>query len=257
MISEAVHDGGFRVTFSGTSADELFTGYYDHFILHLNEVRDRDDYDYYLSTWEEHIGRHVRNPVLKNPDLYHDDPDFREHVFDGSAELTPYLLTDLAEPYAEERFTDNLLRNRMMNELFHEVTPVILHEDDLNSMLYSIENRSPYLDSRLLKFAASIPSRHLIREGFGKYLLRESMDGILNDQVRNDRCKKGFNASINSMIDLSDADVRAYLLDPQAEVFEIIDRKKMTALFDRFSIPNHLSKFIFNFINARIFLEQN
>ena len=65
------------------------------------------------------------------------------------------------------KFTDSLLRNRMMNELFHEATPVILHEDDLNSMLYSIENRSPFLDTSLLKFAASIPSEHLIKHGYG------------------------------------------------------------------------------------------
>jgi asparagine synthase (glutamine-hydrolysing) len=124
-------------------------------------------------------------------------------------------------------------------------------------MYYSIENRSPYLDTRLLKFAGSIPTKHLIREGYGKYILRESMDGILNDHVRLDRRKKGFNASINSMIDLQDASVRSYLLDPKADIFEIIDRSKMEKLFNQFPIPNHLSKFIFNFINVRLFLEMN
>ena len=38
----------------------------------------------------------------------------------------------------------------MLNELFNEVVPVILKHDDLNSMYYSIENRSPYLDKNLL-----------------------------------------------------------------------------------------------------------
>ena len=171
--------------------------------------------------------------------------------------MKDYLKAPFEEPFSEERFTGNQLRNRMMNELFHEATPVILHEDDLNSMCYSIENRSPYLDTRLLKFANSIPSKHLIRDGYGKYILRESMKGILNDQVRLDRRKKGFNASINSIIDLQDTEVRAYLLDPKAEIFEIIDRSMITKLFDQFPIPNHLSKFIFNFINARIFLEMN
>ena len=45
----------------------------------------------------------------------------------------------------------------MMNELFHEVVPVILKHDDLNSMHYSIENRSPYLDRDLLEFTLTIP----------------------------------------------------------------------------------------------------
>ena len=257
LISEAVHRKGYRVSFSGTSADELFTGYYDHFILHLYEMRDREDYGNYLANWREHIRKFVRNSALRNPDLYRDNPNFRAHVFDGSEEIQEYLKEPFGEAFSEARFTGNLLRNRMMNELFHEATPVILHEDDLNSMCYSIENRSPYLDTRLLKFACSIPPKHLICDGFGKYILRESVNGILNNQVRLDRRKKGFNASINSMIDLQDAEVRAYLLESEAEIFEIVDRSKMEQLFDQFPIPNHLSKFIFNFINARIFLEMN
>ena len=257
LISESVHNSGFRVAFSGTSADELFSGYYDHFLLHLNEVRSTPDYKTYLSDWKRHIANFIRNPILKNADLFHESPDFREHVFDNSNDLKDFLALDFREQYYEEKFCVNLMRNRMLNELYHEITPVILHEDDLNSMFYSIENRSPYLDTRLLKFACSIPSKHLIREGYGKYILRESVKGILNDQVRLDRRKKGFNASINSMIDLQDAEVRAYLLDPKAEIFEIINRSKIEQLFDQFPIPNHLSKFIFSFINAKMFLEMN
>ena len=46
----------------------------------------------------------------------------------------------------------------MLNELFHEVVPVILKHDDLNSMYFSIENRSPYLDRDLLDFFSNYPS---------------------------------------------------------------------------------------------------
>ena len=257
MLSEAVHQGGFRVSFSGTSADELFTGYYDHFILHLNEMRPEEDYPLYVQDWSEHVGRFVRNPDLKNPNLYHQDPNFRAHVFDASDELKGFFLKPFIEDFVEENFTDSLLRNRMLNELFHEATPVILHEDDLNSMYYSVENRSPYLDRNLLGFANSIPSRHLIQNGYGKYILREALKGTLNEQVRLDRRKKGFNASINSIVKLDDQETRDYLLDPSAQIFEIIDRKQIIPLLDKFPIPNHLSKFIFNFINARIFLELN
>ena len=257
LISESVNQKGFRVSFSGTSADELFTGYYDHFILHLNEVRDCLDYGDYLASWQKYTGQFARNPIFKNPDLYFDNPNHRDHIFDGSAEVNDYLKDPFEESFSEEKFTDCLLRNRMVNELFHEITPVILHEDDLNSMCYSIENRSPYLDTRLMQFASSIPPRHLIRNGYGKYILRESVKGVLNEQVRLDRRKVGFNASINSIIDLQDPEVRSYLLDPNAEIFEIINRERMVQLLDQFPIPNHLSKFIFNFVNARIFLEMN
>ena len=257
MISEAVSQSGYKVTFSGTSADELFTGYYDHFVLHLTEMREHPDYSDYLSAWQRNIGQFIRNPFLRDPDLYHRNPEFRDHVFDASDELRSFMRVDFEEAFSEERYSPGLLRNRMLNELFHEATPLILHEDDLNSMCYSVENRSPFLDTRLMSFAYSIPARHLIRDGYGKYVLREALAGTLNDKVRLDRRKKGFNASINSMVDFEDADVRDYLFDPSAAVFDVVERDAVMDLTRRRPLPNHFSKFLFNFINARIFLEMN
>jgi asparagine synthase (glutamine-hydrolysing) len=112
------------------------------------------------------------------------------------------------------------------------------------------------LDTELFAFACSIPAKHLIRNGYGKYVLREAVAGILNDTVRLDRRKKGFNASTNSMVDFGDAEVRDYLLDPAAAVFELVNRRRIVELFDLSPVPNHLSKFLFSFINARVFLEQ-
>ncbi len=257
MISKAVKENGFKVSFSGTSADELFTGYYDHFILHLNEMRSTENYSTYLNDWSDKVRHFIRNPHFQNPDLYHCNPSFRDHIFDANEQLIPFFVEPFEENFTEENFTDNLLRNRMLNELFHETTPLVLHEDDLNSMFNSVENRSPYLDSKLLEFSYSIPSRHLIKDGFGKYVLREATKDLLNDQVRLDRRKKGFNASINSMLDFQNPYIRESLLDSSSEIFSIIDRTKLKNLLSQPSQPNHFSKFIFNFINAKIFLELN
>ena len=257
MLSEKISESGFKVAFSGTSADELFTGYYDHFLLHLHEMNGHPDYNNYLNDWNKYTGQFVRNLVLKNPYLYDENPNYRDHVYDNTMEFSSYLLNNKLEPFSEIKFTNTLLRNRMMNELFYEATPVILHEDDLNSMLYSIENRSPFLDTNLLNFVTSIPSEHLIKNGYGKYVLRESMKGILNDHVRLDRKKKGFNASINSLFDLQSEEIINYFLDPSAEIFKIIDHSAVSKIFKMNPASNEYSKFIFSFMNAKIFLEQN
>ena len=257
MLSEQISKNGYRVAFSGTSADELFTGYYDHFLLYLNAVNDNPKHAEYLKDWNDNIQQYVRNPILRNPNLYRDTPHYREHVYDNSLEFAGLLKVPFDEIFTEECFTENLLRNRMMNELFHEATPLILHEDDLNSMFYSIENRSPYLDSKLFRFAYSIPNEYLIQNGYGKYDLREAMKGILNDKVRLDRQKKGFNASINSLFDFSDRETVAYFLEPESPIFELIDRESVSEMLNLNPAPNHYSKFLFNFINAKMFLEMN
>jgi len=132
---------------------------------------------------------------------------------------------------------------------------VILYEDDLNSMMNSIENRSPYLDTSLYSLTSSIPTEYFIQKGFNKYILRESMKGILNEKVRLDRKKKGFNASINSLINLKDDSIRDYLLDEKSIIKDFVDLKKMKKLFDIKIADNSFSKFIFNFINCKLFVD--
>ena len=255
MLSEAISEQGFHVVCSGTGADELVTGYYDHFNLHLYEMREHQNFERWQADWERYIRPVVRNPYLQNPMLYFDNPSFRDHVYLNNDVFRRFLNTGFDEEFTEETYDGSILRNRMLNELFHESIPVILHEDDLNSMMYSVENRSPYLDRKLFEFACSIPHEHLVRDGYAKYVLREAVKGILPEQVRLDRRKKGFNASIHSIVDFDDAETRAWLLS-DSSVFDLVIREKVSELFDHpRPFSNSESKFLFNFINVRMFLE--
>ncbi|HWP95225.1 MAG TPA: asparagine synthase (glutamine-hydrolyzing) [Syntrophomonadaceae bacterium] len=255
FLSESISKQGYRVVASGTAADELLTGYYDHFNLHLYEMRDRPDYSKYLADWQNNTGRFVRNPYLRNPELYFNDTSIRAHIYLDNNVFAGYLNRDFNEEFSEQYYCDSLLRNRMMNELFHEAVPPILHEDDLNSMMFSIENRSPYLDSNMFDFCYSIPNEHLIQNGYGKFILRESVKGLLNDKVRLDRQKKGFNASIHSLIDLNNSDNQAFILD-DGPVYDFVDKEKVRTLIQSNPQDNSYSKFIFNIINVNLFLRQ-
>ena len=256
MLTEKISDQGYKISVSGTAADELFTGYYDHFNLHLYEMRNHSQFDEYLKDWQDHTGNFVTNPYLKNPKLYFKDQSIRDHIHLDSSEFASFLTEDYSIEITESNYTSSLLRNRMLNELFHESTSVILLEDDLNSMMRSIENRSPFLDVNLFDFANSIPNEYLIHNGYGKHVLRESMNGILNDQVRLDRRKKGFNASINSLFDFSDINTRDYFLNSSSDIFDLVDIKSIERLISSKKLANQYSKFLFSFINCKIFLEQ-
>jgi asparagine synthase (glutamine-hydrolysing) len=258
FLSEEISNQGYKVAFSGTGADELYTGYYDHFLLHLNELRNHPNYQTYLSDWNSHVLDFIQNPILRNANLYSVNPLFRDHVFDNSQEFLSWILPGVADTFdsnfKEESFCNSMLRNRMLNELDNEIVPLILHEDDLNSMCYSVENRSPYLDTKLCDFMFSVPPEYLIMNGYGKYILRQSSQGMLHDKVRLDRQKKGFNASINSLIDLKNENVREELFDISNPIFRYINREKVINLLNEDKLPNHYSKFIFNVINLQLFL---
>ncbi len=179
----------------------------------------------------------------------------RDHIFLDADGFASYLTAGWCEPFEEQEYTSSLLRNRMLNELFHEAVPVILHEDDLNSMYYSVENRSPFLDRDLFEFANSIPSRHLIQDGRAKSVLRDAMSGIAPDAIVQNRRKVGFNAPIFSFLDVKDKAVRNTLLE-DSPVFEHIRRDKVEALISKEDLPNSESKFLFNFLNTKMFLEE-
>jgi asparagine synthase (glutamine-hydrolysing) len=144
----------------------------------------------------------------------------------------------------------------MLNELFREVIPVVLHEDDLNSMYFSIENRSPFLDRNLAEFCNRIPSKFLIRDGLAKTILRDAMRGIVPDKVIDNRRKVGFNAPILDLLDVHDPYVRETVLSP-SPIFNYIRKEKIEELLEKSDLTNGESLFLFYFLSSKFFLELN
>jgi len=255
QLMQAVSEQGYKVTISGTAADELFTGYYDHHNLYLYEVaNDPELHAESLEYWKQYQSGIVRNPHLQKPDLYLEDPAFRDHVFLNNDLFASWMKEEWQEPFTETDFGVGLLRNRMLNELFAEAVPVILKEDDLNAMFFSLENRSPFLDRHLFDVAYSIPAKFLVKEGRAKSVLRDAMRGIVPDRILDERRKVGFNAPILDLVDVKSREVREFLLD-DGPIFELVKKSSIEELLDQEYLPNSSSKFLFYFINSKMFLE--
>ncbi len=256
LLMESIKEHGYHISISGTAADELFTGYYDHHNMYLHEVSANPDlYKTSLANWKKHIKNIVRNPYLHEPDVFVKTPDERRHIYLDADKYRGFLRERFFEPFTEETYCDGLLRNRMMNELFHESIPVILHDDDLNAMYFSIENRSPFLDRKLFDFCYSIPTRHLIREGYNKKVLRDAMAGIVPKKILDTRKKVGFNAPILSFLDTRNNDIISSLLDDSL-VYDYIKKDKIEKIIKKDELPNSDSKFLFYFLGVKMFLEE-
>jgi len=254
LLMRDVHAQGYKICFSGVGADELVSGYYDHYLMHLAEIRHEPEYASTRKAWEQYVQPLVRNPYLRDPDLFVATPEFRGHIFLNNDEFSEYLTEPFSEPFAESHYSDSLLRNRMMNEMFVEATRVILHETDLNAMYFSIENRSPYLDRALFEFCYSIPNRYLSRDGYNKAVLRDAARGLAPDCVLDERRKVGFNAPIHAFLDINDPVVVGRLME-DSPVFDLLKRNKVRELLRKPRLANSESKFLFYFVNAKVFLE--
>lgn len=255
QLMKNIAEHGYRIAISGSAADEIFSGYYDHHLFYLYMVRGLPElFASSLQSWEEGVKPHVRNPYLRDPKLFLDHPDFRSHLYMDAPEFAKFLVRDWAEPFEETHFTADVLRNRMLNETFHECVPVYLHEEDLNAMYYSIENRSPYLDRNLVEFCYRIPTRHLVRDGRAKAVLRDAMRGIAPDRILDNRRKVGFNVPIFDYLDVDNREVRDYLLD-DSPIYDHVRRDRIEALINSKELPNSDCKFLFYFVSSKIFLE--
>ena len=68
----------------------------------------------------------------------------------------------------------------------------LLRYEDKNSMAFSIEVRSPFLDYRLVEFTFSLPAIYKIHQGWSKYLLRVATKDLLPEEIRWRKDKMGF-----------------------------------------------------------------
>lgn len=257
LLMKEIHNSGYKVSVSGTAADEIFSGYYDHNNLYLAEMYrlDSDKHAAALKNWETYTKPIVRNPYLQDADIFVNNPDERRHIYLNNDHFAGYLNREWQEDFMEQKYCDSVMRNRMLNEMFHEAVPVILHEDDSNAMYYSIENRSPFLDRNLFEFSLKIPTEFLIQNGYTKSILREAMRGIVPDEILDNRRKVGFNAPVFSFLNINDTNVKSYLLD-NSPIYNLIRKEKIEKLLAKDELPNSESKFLFYFVCSKMFMEQ-
>jgi asparagine synthase (glutamine-hydrolysing) len=99
----------------------------------------------------------------------------------------------------------------------------ILYKTDRMSMAHSLEVRPPFLDHRIVEFAASLPQRLKIRGFQQKYILKELMRGKLPETILN-RKKTGFDIPTH---DWFRGPLRSLLMDTLTD-----DAIQATGIFD-------------------------
>jgi asparagine synthase (glutamine-hydrolysing) len=137
------------------------------------------------------------------------EPDIESIYFDNFAvfprTMQAKLLTgetkerigeEAFDPYREVRsLLEQTDARTLLDRLLYADTKTYLHEllmkQDQMSMAASIESRVPFLDHKLVEFTARLPERLKLRGWTTKYILRESMKGLLPEPILKRR-KMGF-----------------------------------------------------------------
>jgi asparagine synthase (glutamine-hydrolysing) len=202
-VMEAAAGQGMKVMLDGQGADELLAGYHGYFGAALADdlvsghvgqlARDLHGYRLYHAPPWPSIARSTSNALLRPGSLVRRqlrslvpvarpaatwlDPDFaRLHTF------TPTWQARKA----------GRLGTLLYNQATRSSLPALLRYEDRNSMAFSIEARTPFLDYRLAEFLFRLPNAAHVQHGITKVVLRDAMRGVLPEPVRTRLDKKGF-----------------------------------------------------------------
>ncbi len=219
-VMEAAH-GRVTVLLDGQGGDEILAGYHSYFPEHLTSLAARicSGREDEARLWEE-VGlietltgrsytqdatralRRARRPRwltrlgagrpgrIKAP--HYVTPEFAAAAMEGKA-VKDWLgrTRGLARTRPPRTFDDRLIQ-RLYNDLTLHSIPSLLRYEDRNSMAFSIESRTPFLDYRLVEFCFSLPAEFKISGAETKVVLRRAMSGLMPREVVERKDKLGF-----------------------------------------------------------------
>lgn len=142
---------------------------------------------------------------------------------------------DPMEPFARslsECDSDDLIDMMLYND-FHNMLPSILRTEDRMSMAHSIESRVPFLDTRVIELAASIPATSKVAGDEPKLILKDAARGLVPESIITRR-KQGFSAPIDSwFMGALGESVSDFLLGERAQARGFFSRSYLKQLLER------------------------
>jgi asparagine synthase (glutamine-hydrolysing) len=181
------------VLLDGQGADEILAGYHKY-------------YHWYWQQLYRHNKQALPNELQAARDKGIAEPwgwkNKMAATFPGMAKwylaqraTNPDLNRDFKKIYGNSHYqlpgTDDLNRALHYNTL-HNGLEELLRYADRNAMAHGVEVRLPFLYHELVEFIFSLPAHFKIRDGYTKWLLRNSMSGRLPDAIVWQTRKIGF-----------------------------------------------------------------
>jgi asparagine synthase (glutamine-hydrolysing) len=239
------------VALTGDGGDELFAGYERFLAARLAEsvprpiaglgrrlagVRPRSNGHGGLGAKVERFFRHAGQPIESRYLAWN---SFFDHAL-LSGLLNPAAGAALQEIGIDQSFAacfDQSRRWHPLNRLLHLNFATYLHDDllvkmDRMTMAHALEARSPFLDTALIEYVATLPPRLKLKGWTLKYILKETFRDLLPAAVLK-RGKHGFGVPLGTWFS---RDLREYvhdgLLAPDAAIREFLNQECVRDIYD-------------------------
>jgi asparagine synthase (glutamine-hydrolysing) len=260
LLSRLVRDNDFKVVLTGEGADEVFGGYnifkeakIRHFwgkhptstlrplllqklypYIFKNPARGRAFlFGFYAVKQEE-----LHDPFLSHRIRWENTGKnrtfFADEIHSGLSDYQPLneISGNLPSTFASY---DILARAQFLEMGIFLSNYLLSSQGDRPAMAHSLEIRLPFLDYRVIDFAFRLPPHWKIKGLNEKYILKQSVNGLIPDSIRN-RPKQPYRAPISEVFFGSCPDdyVNAMLSEETLKQYGIFNVKKVDRLLAKY-----------------------
>ncbi len=212
-VDALVKKNGFKILLVGQGADEVFAGYHHHFYRYCRQLIMSGKIKKYLG-----LLRQYAQIKGKNADQLH-----RIIVNEVKLALRMKMGLSAMDSSLQKKWNSaSTLIDLMKLDFSEYMLPTYLRSDDHDAMAHSIETRHPFMDYRIVDFGFSLPDNFRIREGWQKWIIRQSMYE-LPEPIRFRKDKKGFSTPQEIWMDKYKTQFESYLPYLEKEGFQYKD----------------------------------
>ena len=245
-VMRGAHEAGIKVLLDGQGADELLVGY-DYSLalklaIDLKNGRYRDVLHMMRRLNREREG--LSYARLLSLMVYNGAP-FINRVR-NDRRVGPYLgrATKAAEPAGSAGTgIPDCMSDARRNWIERHPLPHLLRYEDRNSMAFSIETRLPFLDYRLVNLAFGLSDKAMNNGGWTKYIVRESMQDLVPENVLWRKSKMGFPAPTVGFMEQNRREFGALFAD-DARSGDLLTVSNVRRIFESRSIENWHWRFV-------------
>lgn len=196
-IYEQIKQKNTPVVLIGQGGDELLLGYERYRMAYFKILfKDRNIKKILSEFLETKQNANMTFSKLFLYQIYFTFPLIR--IFRRLSLIKPYLKTDFYNSFSKNTLSvKDEMHNKDMADLQqkefykYQLQHLLRHEDRV-SMAFSIESRLPFLDYRLFNLMLSVDDSLKLNSGWSKYILRQALDGVLPDSIKNRTDKMGY-----------------------------------------------------------------
>jgi asparagine synthase (glutamine-hydrolysing) len=228
---------GIKVVLDGQGGDEVFAGYGQHPYFYMKGLPWHQKLKTLrsLEKLKFSVRQYLRYDLIyKLPSSVAAELFLR--YFPDLNLLNPAFYKLYRERFLDMRSTVfNDLNSRLAWEMDNTTLKAYLKCEDRCAMWFGVESRTPFADDHhLIEYVSALPPKYKIHNGWGKYLLRETLEGIVPEKIRLRTDKMGYATPNNAWVREIAATMKDNLERLPADIF---NQQALRKNFSDYLIP--------------------